>query len=166
MANKDLKNRTWNIPTHILAHLKKSFENFNGSGKTVGYVRMKNLISDGNITYHNLKNVKNIMGKYGDSDIYDLHGGEIFEKWVNSVLGIARNSISRRKKMQKDIGVKNAYKKSHDKNFDNSKPQRLARLDKSMSSNDLKNNNINYESFKRKTIILNEVIYNKLINKK
>ena len=95
-----------------------------------------------------------------------MNGGKHYHRWVNDQLKVARNSIENTKKNKKERGDTNAYKKTHEK--DNSKsPSRVRtpKLNKSTSSNDIYNNNVNYESHKPIKLLICENIFNIIINK-
>lgn len=157
MANKDLKGKTWKIPKQYLKQLYKKLKNYNGSKKVEGYVRLKNLLTKGTISYENLKNIKHILKKMnGNEQQYDLNGGSEFERWINDTLKTARNSIENFKKAKKESGMANAYKKNHDKDSSKGFKPRTPKLHKSMSINDLNNNNVNYEQRLVSKIIITE----------
>ena len=112
MANSDLKGKTWKIPSQYIRKLRKNFNDFKGSRKAEGYIRLKNLLSKGFITYENLKFIKHTLEKNkNNEELYELNGGKEFERWINDTLSTARKSIESRKKSKKESGMANAYKK-------------------------------------------------------
>lgn len=163
MANSDLIGKMWKIPNPYLAKLRKKLNNHQGDKHVEGYTRLQNLLQSGKISYENLKNVKHILDKnIKNETIYELNGGKDFHRWINDQLSVARNSIESGKKIQKDVGNQNAYKKPHEKDSTNKGKVRTARLDKSSSSEDIYNNNVNYESFKNVKILVTESQYHQL----
>lgn len=167
MANSDLKNKKWKIPEKYLKSLRKKLRSYNGNKKTNGYVRLKNLVQAGHITYENLKNVKHFLKKFSSDDKnYELNGGKEFEGWVNNTLKTARNQLAQSKDTRMEAGESNTHIKSHEKNHSNavSKVGRIPRLDKSTSVSDLSNNNVNYESrTPKKNLIITESQYFNLL---
>jgi hypothetical protein len=165
MANSDLVGKMWKIPSPYLSKLREKLNNHQGDKHVEGYTRLQNLLQSGKISYENLKNVKHILDKnIKNETIYELNGGKDFHRWINDQLSVARNSIESGKKIQKDVGNQNAYKKPHEKDSTNKGKVRTARLDKSTSSKDIYNNNVNYESVQRSSIkiVISESQYRQL----
>ena len=163
MANSDLKRKTWAIPPKYIKLLKQTFNNYKGDKKVEGYVRLKNLITQANITYENLKNIKHIIEKNkSNAVLYRLNGGEVFEKWINDTLSTARKQIESSKKTKKEAGESNAYIKSHEKDSSKGNNIRTPKLHKSMSANDIYNNNVNYEHVDTTKLIITEKQYKQL----
>lgn len=100
--NKDLKDREFLLPEDVKTHLR--FQLSNQNGDTVGVQRARNLINDGKVTYGQLKriihDIKEI-DKNIDVDKYNLYGGELMERWGNSILGGERDLIRTRKESKK-----------------------------------------------------------------
>jgi hypothetical protein len=166
MANSDLQGKRWKIPPQYMRKLKQRFQNFKGNKKAEGYVRLKNLLSQGSITYENLKFIKHTLEKNkNDEQLYQLNGGEEFERWINDTLSTARKALESNKKAKKESGMANAYKKPHEKDSSaNATKSRTPKLHKSMGINDLNNNNVNYENYKISKIILTEAQLDKIKN--
>jgi predicted metal-dependent HD superfamily phosphohydrolase len=104
MANSDLQGKRWKIPPQYMRKLKQRFQNFKGNKKAEGYVRLKNLLSQGSITYENLKFIKHTLEKNkNDEQLYQLNGGEEFERWINDTLSTARKALESNKKAKKNL---------------------------------------------------------------
>jgi hypothetical protein len=158
MANSNLQGKTFSLPEELLKNLQEILNNYKGDKHSEGYVRLKNLISVGKLSYQNMKNIKHILEKNkGNKTLYLLNGGSSLESWINSTLGSARNRVESSKKAKKESGESNAYIRSHTKDGSETPKVRTPKLYKSMSSNDLSTNNVNYESFeKRKVLVITE----------
>lgn len=168
MPNSKLKQKYFNIPDNQLKNLLEIFKNFNGDKKTKGYLRLKGLLKEKKISYENMKVFKHFLDKNpNDSLIYKLHGGDIFHNWVNDSLNQSRNTIDTTKSLKQKLGDTNAYIKSHDKERDNvSLKPKMARLDKSMTTKDIADNNVNYENTQWKKVVISEEVFNKIFNNK
>ncbi len=162
MANQYLQGRCFIIPSTLMEYLNRLFERYKYSKEEKGYKRLKTLIEDNKITYENLKRIKNFFDTFKGSkqDIeYILNGGDRMKLWINNCLSVARNVVETHKNRLADVGLSNTHKKEHEKdsttNFDKT---RIPRLDKSTSSKDLYNNNVNYESIYKQMIFNKELI--------
>jgi len=119
MANSDLQGKYTKIDNDIKKYLKKIFKSYCGNKNIEGYTRLKNICDNKEISYEQLKRIKNFFdtfnGKIGDTP-YMLNGGSRMKNWVESTLDIARNNLEGKKKTMKDVGMGNQYIDSHEKN--------------------------------------------------
>ena len=121
--NNELKDRIFKIPENIIIFLKTQINN---NGNVEGNKRARKLIFDGTVNFNQLKRIiydlKNI-DKNIDFEKYNLYGGELMEKWGNSILSIETQSIKNRKKSKQRSDIiggingirKNAFLKTHTK---------------------------------------------------
>jgi nitrous oxide reductase len=135
--NKELKDRIFDIPQHILDKINHTISGLNGQ-HFHGLNRAQKLLNDKKVKYGQLKRIihdfKNV-DKVNDRVKYDLHGGELMEKWANQFLQGERDLVSNRKDSRKradDIGGingerKNSHLKSHSKKPDWLPPTNLVK---------------------------------------
>lgn len=97
--NKDLYGKQYDIPEFTLSHLKKYETN-----ETIN-----NLLSNGNISYSQLKRIKNRMENGEKEEL----GGDHMLGWINQTLGSDRRSLDTSKKTKSDAGMQNAYNRPH-----------------------------------------------------
>lgn len=135
--NSELKDKVFEVPSEILKHLFGIHKNT--SDKSLrGYMRVKNILKEKTITYHQLKRMIHDMKSYdNDSVEYSVNGGEKMFKWATGVLEQAREEIKSRKKSRQNAadltpGLKNAYRKTHEKDGD------VVTIDVSRLSEDVK----------------------------
>lgn len=143
-GNKDLKNRKFMLPNGIRKHLYKTLENYNGDKTVNGYKRLSNILSAKTLSYSEMKRVKNFFDNYSGTDKsaeYILNGGEPMKSWVNSTLNTATASIRNFKQALKDSGVKNAFRKPHEKDRQKKiKKPAMAKIQTTNLSQRLQNN--------------------------
>ena len=121
--NSDLKDKVFEVPNEILSHLYKTHK---GTADTSlrGYNRVKNILKKKTITYHQIKRLIHDMKGYdNDSVEFIANGGQKMFKWANTSLEQAREEIKSRKKSRQNAadftpGLRNAYRKSHEKDGD------------------------------------------------
>jgi nitrous oxide reductase len=135
--NKDLKDRVFDVPQHILDKINHTINGLNGQ-HFHGLNRAQKLLQDKKVKYGQLKRIihdfKNV-DKVNDRIKYDLHGGELMEKWASQFLQGERDLVSNRKDSRKkadDIGGitgerKNSHLKSHSKKADWLPPTNLVK---------------------------------------
>jgi hypothetical protein len=135
--NKELKDRVFDIPQHILDKINHTISGLNGQ-HFHGLNRAQKLLNDKKVKYGQLKRIihdfKNV-DKINDRVKYDLHGGELMEKWAGQFLQGERDLVSNRKDSRKradDIGGitgerKNSHLKSHSKKPDWLPPTNLVK---------------------------------------
>lgn len=123
--NKELKDRIFDIPQHILNKINHTVVGLNGE-YSEGLNRAKKLLLDKKVKYGQLKRIiqdfQN-LDKINDKLRYDLYGGHEMETWAKQYLKGERDLISDRKdsRQQADnIGAingerKNSHLKKHTK---------------------------------------------------
>jgi hypothetical protein len=160
MANQKLIGQTFSIPTNTIGLLKgslASFEQNNGNKGLKGNTLLKNLISSGNLTYENLKNIKNDFDNNGfPNEILSLKGVSELRKDIENALKLGRGQVTMNKDLKAKTGIANSHIKTHDK--DNTKNPQVAT---GVERNPLGIS----ETFKRKTLILTEEQVSKYIKK-
>jgi hypothetical protein len=118
MANSSLKNNCVKIDEELKDHLLKIYNAYKGDKKIEGYTRLKNLCDENEISYEQLKRIKNFFdnfsGKRNDTP-YLLNGGSKMKDWVNITLNDLRGNIEGKKKAMSSIGMPNQYIKTHTK---------------------------------------------------
>ena len=123
-TNNDLKNRVFPIPDGVRKILRQTLKNYNGDKTVDGYKRLNNLLSMDNISYYEMKRIKNFFDNYKGTDKsteFILNGGEPMKTWVNDTLGLATKAVHDFKQTKKDNGVNNAFIKPHEKDRQNKK---------------------------------------------
>lgn len=145
-SNKDLKYKKFVLPNGIKSILKKTLQNYKGSKMVNGYKRLKNTLSADALSYSEMKRIKNFFDNYNGTDKspeYILNGGKSMEMWVNNTLNTATSVIKNHKQTLKDMGVKNAFRKTHEKNR-KIKPKKttIAKMQTNNVSQHIKNNDI------------------------
>jgi hypothetical protein len=101
-VNKDLYGKQYKIPNNILNHLKKYSNN-----ESIG-----NLLSNGNVSYSQLKKLKNRMENGEKKEL----GEDQFYNWVNQTLNSDRGSLETSKQIKSDTGMQNQFIRPHEKN--------------------------------------------------
>lgn len=121
MANKELQGNNFDIPIELMDNLKSILDSFKGNESARGYSRLKNLIDKGRVSYEQAKRIKNYFDiNSPDENIteYRLNGGERMKNWIEDVLSGEREKVDHHKRIKKDTGVKNSFRKE----YTNSKP--------------------------------------------
>jgi 8-oxo-dGTP pyrophosphatase MutT (NUDIX family) len=104
MANKELYNNTYKIPSDILNSIQKTLiSNPNGEGVK----RAKFMLKNGAITYQAMKRLKNFFDYFnnqnGDMVQYELAGGNLMKSFVDRTLNANRDAVKRSKDVRRDI---------------------------------------------------------------
>lgn len=104
MANRELYDKTYQIPTDILNNINKTLiANPNGEGVK----RAKFMLKNRAITYQAMKRLKNYFDYYnqqnGDTVQYALAGGDLMKSFIDSTLNQNRDAVDRSKKIKQDI---------------------------------------------------------------
>lgn len=104
MANSELYDKTFKIPTDVLKHINATLIS-NPDGE--GVKRAKTLLKNGVITYQNLKRLKNFFDYFNketdDATQYALAGGDKMRTFVESTLNSNRDAVKRSKEIKSDI---------------------------------------------------------------
>lgn len=146
--NKSLYNRIIFLPDSLIKHLDQCFNSVSGDNNTEGYKRNQTLRQTKQITYQDLKRVKNWFDGYGgkkEDAPFILNGGDRMNDWVNHALQQMRSSVSGSKKTKSDAGMQNQYLDSHEKNSFNLNDKHTTTVDDLKLEHEIKriNNLIN-----------------------
>jgi hypothetical protein len=117
--NKKLYGNIIILPKTLLKHLDDCFNSVSGDNNTEGYKRNQSLRQTKQITYQDLKRVKNWFDSYSgkkEDAPFILNGGDRMQNWVNHSLQQMRSSVDNSKKIKSDAGMQNQYLDSHEKN--------------------------------------------------
>lgn len=161
-GNKDLNGRTFPLANGIRKHLQNTLDSYKGDRTIDGYKRLNNILSMDNVSYLEMKRIKNFFDNYRGtpkSDEYILNGGEPMMNWVNNTLGSATEAIHDFKQAKKNAGVENAFIRSHEKDRQSKKKAKpsIAKVQTNDVASKLSDGNeIRYESKKGRTIIITE----------
>ncbi len=117
--NKDLYNKKVKIPDEIREHMKNSLNSVSAESNDVGFKRNNELQNAKEMTYQQLKRIKNFFDTYkGDvqEKSYILNGGDYMKNWVNETLRFMRDDIYTIKKNKQNAGFENQFNRKHTKN--------------------------------------------------
>lgn len=119
-GNSELKHWIEPIPEGYYKHLCDTLKRYNQSGMDKdceGYKRLCNLVKNKQITYSDLKRIKNYFDNCGEEARntipYILNGGDLFRNWVDSRLKEATTAVKGFKKTKQKMGAKNAFHKPY-----------------------------------------------------
>lgn len=103
MANSELYGNEYKIPENVLNYVYKATVRYPNNN---GIKRAKHLLYNGKITYQSLKRLKNFFynGNY-DQAQYDLAGGDLMKKFVDSTLSRDRDNVERSKEAKRDVNT-------------------------------------------------------------
>jgi len=105
MANSELYNKTYRIPSEVLKRINNVLvSNPHGDGVK----RAKNILRSGSITYQNLKRLKNFYDYYNpetDKLQYELSGGDLMKSFVERTLNADRDAVERGDEIKRDTSV-------------------------------------------------------------
>ena len=114
MANSKLKGDKVLIDDDINYHLKRIYNAYKGPKDTEGYERLRNLCDSQDVSYEQLKRIKNFFDDFNGKNnetTYLLNGGTKMKTWVQSKLDDMRNNVESKKKNMKNVGMSNQYQK-------------------------------------------------------
>jgi hypothetical protein len=118
MANSSLQGQSAPVHDKVKKHLNIIFNAYKGNKTVEGYSRLKNLVDSNEISYEQLKRIKNFFDSFS-GDVNDtpylLNGGTMMKKWVDYTLDKARKGLEGKKKAMSDVGMDNQYIKNHSK---------------------------------------------------
>ncbi len=163
--NNDLKNRVFPLPDGVRKILKKTLSDYKGDKTIDGYKRLNNLLGMENITYQEMKRIKNFFDNYKGTDKsyeYILNGGDAMKTWVNNTLNTATKVVHDFKQAKKDAGISNAFIRSHEKNRQTkkkNKPTQAKFVTNNVSHNIIDGTSLKYESIikpQSKVFVINE----------
>ena len=142
--NSTLKNDFYRIPDELLDILIK---NLKSSGSEVsGYGRLKTLCSNKGVNYGQAKKIK-----------HEMEGGDEMITWLNDKLGRERDIVDTTKRRKMDAGLKNQFKKTHNKDK-NKNPTKVNLAGTQKTSDEIFNNRVVYEQVSRIREIIKKII--------
>ena len=155
--NKDLYGNTIPLPKNIHEYLSRCFQSAKGADETTeGYKRNKELRDKNEITYQQLKRVKNWFdnfdGKPNDLS-FILNGGDYMKNWVEETLRGLRDDVNMGKKIKSEV-LPNQYIQQHEKDG----IKNLNRPSKSHNSRSSENDVRITENLKRINEIINKIL--------
>jgi len=118
-VNKELYDKRIKIPDEIREHMRNSFSSVSSESKDEGHKRNKELQGSNEISYQQLKRIKNYFDNFnGDvqEKTYILNGGDYMKNWVNDTLRFLRDDIYNTKKNKQEAGMQNQFIEPHQKN--------------------------------------------------
>ena len=116
--NKDLYGKNIQIPDTVKEYLQTCFDSAQGDETTEGYKRNKELRETGEITYQQLKRMKNWFDNYNGNDNdnpFILNGGHYVKSWVNDTLTSMRGDVKLGKEIKSTV-LPNQFNSPHTKN--------------------------------------------------
>src|SRR5574344_46186 len=153
-SNKELKNRVFPLPDGVRKILQKTLEDYNGDKTIEGYKRLNNILDMNNISYNEMKRIKNFFDNYKGTDKsfeYILNGGDAMKTWVNNTLNTATKAVHDFKQAKKDAGISNAFIKNHEKNRQTKKQNKPTQV--KFKTNDVNKNLSNNELLKFENVL-------------
>ena len=124
--NSELRGKKFPIFPGLKKHLQKTLDNYKsdkGDKTNPGYDHLEWLCNQESITTEEMKRIKNFFDNYKGtekSDDFILYGGVPMKDWVNRMLENAKKVIKDQKQAMKDAGFDNAFRKSKDRDKQNS----------------------------------------------
>ena len=95
--NKELYDKRIKIPDEIREHMRNSFSSVSSESKDEGHKRNKELQDSNEISYQQLKRIKNFFDTYQgkpNDPSFILNGGVLMRTWVNNTLNNMRNNTT------------------------------------------------------------------------
>lgn len=132
--NKDLYGNKIQLPEEVVNYLQQCHDAANGADdNTEGYRRNKELRDNGEVSYQQLKRMKNWFDSFtgSENDLpFILNGGHYVKNWVDTTLTSMRDGVNSLKQNRSEV-LPNQFIKPHEKDGINN----LNRPSKSHSSN-------------------------------
>ena len=116
--NSKLYNNVVMMPDSLLKYLNDCFNSTNGDTNTEGWKRNQELRQQKQITYQQIKRIKNWFDGYSgnkEDAPFILNGGDRMKGWCDEVLRVWRDNDSSGKKIKMDAGMQNQFIDSHTK---------------------------------------------------
>lgn len=117
--NKDLYGNKIPLPEDVVNYLDQCFKSASNADETTeGYKRNKELRDSKEVTYQQLKRMKNWFDTFNgnENDLsFILNGGHYVKNWVDKTLGSMRNDVKMGKKIKSEV-LPNQFIKNHEKN--------------------------------------------------
>jgi len=154
-VNKDLYNKKVKVPNEIREHMRNSFNSVSSESNDEGHKRNKELQSTEQMTYQQLKRIKNFFDTFkGDvqEKSYILNGGDYMKNWVNETLRYLRDDNHNSKKIASDTGMSNEFN-------DGKKQDDISAMNRPSKSHQKTNNDIKItETLKRINELMKKII--------
>ena len=116
--NSELYGKTYPVPQDVLEYLDKCFKAVGDVDETTeGFKRNKDLREKGEITYQQLKRMKNWFDNFNghqDEIPHILNGGHYVRNWVENTLKGDRDSLESAKNAKSEV-LTNQHIKPHEK---------------------------------------------------
>lgn len=116
--NKDLYGHKVSLPEEVVTYLEQCYNSAKGANETTeGYKRNKELRDSKEVTYQQLKRMKNWFDSFdgNENDLpYILNGGHYVKNWVDNTLGSMRRGVDVSKEIKSEV-LPNQYIKNHEK---------------------------------------------------
>ena len=116
--NKDLYGHKVSLPEEVVGYLSQCFDAAKGADEnTEGFKRNKDLREKGEITYQQLKRMKNWFDSFqgNQNDLpYILNGGPYVRNWIEQTLSSMRNDNDLGKEIKSEV-LPNQYIQTHTK---------------------------------------------------
>jgi len=155
--NSELYGKTYPVPQDVLEYLDQCSKAVGEVDETTeGFKRNKDLREKGEITYQQLKRMKNWFDNFNglENDLpFILNGGHYVKNWVNDTLGGMRNNVYMGKKAKSEV-LPNQFIQTHTKDNLNT----MNRQSKSHSSTTGEINKDITESLKRINELIKKII--------
>ena len=104
--NKDLYGNKVQVPEEVVNYLQQCHDSASGADETTeGYKRNKELRDNKQVTYQQLKRMKNWFDNFNglENDLpFILNGGHYVKNWVDNTLGGMRDGVYLGKKAKSD----------------------------------------------------------------
>ena len=104
--NKDLYGKTFSLPEDVVNYLQQCYDSAHGANDTTeGYRRNIELRNSRQVTYQQLKRMKNWFDSFGGdrNDLsYILNGGDYVKNWVNNTIGNLRKGDQQNTEIHRD----------------------------------------------------------------
>jgi len=121
--NSDLYGKTYTVPQDVIEYLEQCNQAVGEVDETTeGFKRNKDLREKGEVTYQQLKRMKNWFDNFNghqDETSHILNGGHYVRNWVNNTLKGDRDSINTGKQSKSEV-LPNQHIDSHEKDGMNS----------------------------------------------
>jgi hypothetical protein len=118
-VNKDLYGHKVPLPEEVVQYLRQCYDAAEGADESVeGYKRNVELRDSGEVTYQQLKRIKNWFDNFNgnENDLpYILNGGHYVKNWVDNTLGSMRDNVYTLKKNKSEV-LPNQFIQPHEKN--------------------------------------------------
>jgi hypothetical protein len=117
-VNKELYGKKVPLPEDVIVYLGQCHDAAVGADdSTEGYKRNKELRDSGEVTYQQLKRIKNFFDEFNghENDLpFILNGGHYVKGWVDKTLGSMRSDVEMGKEVKSEV-LPNQYIAPHEK---------------------------------------------------